>query len=225
MTSFDERDRHGEPIDRRAAIQRVTALLGGVALVGGDALLSSCAAPRSRALSSVDAGDAMFSAADIAFLDEIADTILPETDTPGAKAAETGAYMALTVRDVYSPENQQVFLAGMRQLEEECVREHGVGFMDATPAQRLALLERLDREQKAYMDARAAARRGEPSPVPGVTADSPPHYFRLMKELALVGYFTSEIGYTQAMRYVEPPGRYDPCVPYEPGERIWAPHA
>jgi len=77
--------------------------------------------------------------------------------------------------------------------------------------QRLALLERLDREQKAYMDARA---RGAPA-----------HYFRLMKELALLGYFTSEIGCTQAMRYEEAPGRFDPCVPYTPGETTWAGHA
>jgi hypothetical protein len=47
----------------------------------------------------------------------------------------------------------------------------------------------------------------------------------MMKELALLGYFTSEIGYTQAQRYVESPGRFDPCVPYTPGEKAWAPHA
>ena len=58
-----------------------------------------------------------------------------------------------------------------------------------------------------------------------VTADSPPHYFRMMKELALLGYFTSEIGCTQAQRYVESPGRFDPCVPYKPGEKSWAGHA
>ena len=58
-----------------------------------------------------------------------------------------------------------------------------------------------------------------------VTADVPTHYFRMMKELALLGYFTSEIGYTKAMRYVESPGRFDPCIPYTPGEPAWAPHA
>jgi hypothetical protein len=54
---------------------------------------------------------------------------------------------------------------------------------------------------------------------------APPHYFRMMKELALLGYFTSEIGYTKAMRYVETPGRFDPCAPYAKGEPAWAPHA
>jgi hypothetical protein len=47
----------------------------------------------------------------------------------------------------------------------------------------------------------------------------------MMKELALLGYFTSEIGMTQAQRYAETPGRYDPCVPYKPGDKAWAPHA
>jgi hypothetical protein len=87
--------------------------------------------------------------------------------------------------------------------------------MTALPAQRLDLLEQLDREQHAYM-MRLEQRRA---------VDPPAHYFRMMKELALIGYFTSEIGYTQAMRYVEVSGRFDPCVPYTPGEKSWAPHA
>jgi len=47
----------------------------------------------------------------------------------------------------------------------------------------------------------------------------------MMKELALLGYFTSKIGCTQALRYVEAPGRFDPCLPYTPGEPAWASHA
>jgi hypothetical protein len=46
-----------------------------------------------------------------------------------------------------------------------------------------------------------------------------------MKELTVLGYFTSEIGCTQAQRYRETPGRFDPCVPYTPGEAAWAGHA
>jgi hypothetical protein len=58
-----------------------------------------------------------------------------------------------------------------------------------------------------------------------ITAEPPAHYFRMMKELTLLGYFTSEIGYTKAQRYVESPGRFDPCVPYRVGEKSFAPHA
>ena len=97
-------------------------------------------------------------------------------------------------------------------------------FPQARPEQRLALLRRLDAEQQAETDARDAAltARAPAAPPPD---DVPVHYFRLMKELALLGYFTSEIGYRQAMRYVETPGRYDPCAQYKPGEKSWAAHA
>jgi hypothetical protein len=244
MSSYSEQDRlidvRGEGLlTRRDAIQRVTVLLGGIALVGGNGLLTGCGTVR-RAGHYTAAGE-RFSAEDVAYLDEIAETILPETDTPGAKAAAVGPFMALMVRDVYSVPDQQIFLNGMRQLNETCVHLHGAGFMDATPQQRLQLLEQLDREQKTYMDAREAARRrsrgeviaesaedarmGDPNLSPEITADAPAHYFRMMKELALLGYFTSEIGYHQAMRYVETPGRFDPCVPYSPGDKAWAPHA
>ena len=62
-------------------------------------------------------------------------------------------------------------------------------------------------------------------PAAPAAPDAPAHYFRMMKELALLGYFTSEIGYTQAMRYRETPGRYDPDVPHAPGDKSWAAHA
>ena len=60
---------------------------------------------------------------------------------------------------------------------------------------------------------------------PSAAPDEPAHYFRMMKELALLGYFTSEIGYTKVMRYRESPGRFDPCAPHAPGDKIWASHA
>ena len=52
--------------------------------------------------------------------------------------------------------------------------------------------------------------------------EDPAHYFRMMKELTILGYFTSEIGATQALRYVAVPGRYEGCVPYTKGEKAWA---
>ena len=191
-----------DTINRREAIRRVTVLLGGVALAGSSGLLTACERAQNRAATTREAG--AFTARDIAFLDEVADTILPETKTPGAKAAHVGAFMALMVTDSYSDRDQGIFRDGMKKLDD-------ASFMAATPQQRLARLEQLDREQKAYMDAKKD--------------DNPPHYFRLMKELTLLGYFTSEIGCTQAMRYRETPGRFDPCVPYTPGETQWAGHA
>jgi hypothetical protein len=104
--------------------------------------------------------------------------------------------------------------------------------MAATPAQRLAVLNALDHEQKRVMDARAPAPLRKEAAAPalahatGAASEAPPpHYFRMMKELALLGFFTSEVGCTQALRYIETPGRFDACIPYAPGEPAWASHA
>jgi len=192
-----------DSLTRRELIERVSALLGGAALIGQTALLSGCATDPSRAR----AGE-LFAEGDVSLLDEIAETILPATDTPGAKAAGVGRFIITMVTDAYTPAEQRVFLAGLRSIDRASAAEHGVRFVDATPAQRLALVEKLDREQyEAPRDAK------------------PPHYFRMMKELTLLGFFTSEIGCKQALRYIETPGRYDACAPYSPGDRAWAPHA
>jgi glucoside 3-dehydrogenase (cytochrome c) hitch-hiker subunit len=190
-------------IDRREAIRRVSAMLGGVVFVGSGDLLTAVEHAHARVAAARKQIGA-FTAQDIALLDEVADTILPDTKTPGAKAAKVGPFMAVMVTDTYDEQEQGIFRDGMRKLNE-------AGFMTKTPAERLTLLEQLDREAKAYMDARA---RGAPT-----------HYFRQIKELTLLGYFTSEIGCSQAMRYRETPGRFDPCVPYTPGETAWAGHA
>jgi hypothetical protein len=229
-------------INRREAIRRVGALLGGAAFVGGSGLLAAV-----EKASAAEPAPGKFSVQDVAYLDEIAETILPATKTPGAKAANTGAFMALMVTDCYSPAEQKVFLDGMRKLDEAMRKTHNVSFMAATPAQRLAVLTTLDHEQKRVMDAREAADRktkglspilkgdeteAKAENVPGTSvleaeplSPEPAHYFRMMKELALLGFFTSKIGCTQALRYVEAPGRFDPCLPYSPGEPAWAAHA
>jgi hypothetical protein len=200
----DMSDREPQGIDRREAIKRVTMLLGGVAL-GGSGLLAACERAQ-RGASTAAKGSAVgaFSAHEVALLDEVADTILPDTKTPGAKAANVGAFMALMVSDTYNDQDAAVFRNGLSSLDKE-------GFMSAAPAQRLARLEQLDREQLAYQEKKKR--------------EDSPHFFRQMKELTLLGYFTSEIGGAQAMRYRETPGRFDPCVPYTPGETAWTGHA
>jgi hypothetical protein len=223
-------------ITRREAILRMSVLLGGVALIGSGALISGCKAEKTGTVG------APFTADDIAYLDEIADTILPTTSTPGAKAAKTGAFMALMVTDTYHEDDDKTFREGMRKLDDLSKQKNGgASFMKATPAQRLALLQELDKEQHDYSEKQRAEGRKKSDAIissasqqnapeakinPATQMSDPPtKYFRMMKELALLGYFTSEVGATQALRYVESPGRYDPCVPYKAGDRDWASHA
>jgi hypothetical protein len=209
MTTNPEELQSG--IDRREAVKRVTMMLGGMALIGsGSGFLTACAKDRGAAAAS---GTGTFTPEDIAFLDEVADTILPDTaKSPGAKAAKTGAFMAIMVTDTYSPDDQVVFREGMKALDEASKKANGgKTFVASSAAERTALLTALDKEQFDFQKSRKP--------------DQKQHYFRMMKELTMSGYFTSEIGYTKAMRYVESPGRFDPCVDYKAGETIWASHA
>ena len=150
----------------------------------------------------------VFSPEDIAYLNEIAETIMPATDTPGAKAANVGQFMTVMVNDCYTEADQKIFHAGMKKLDDEADKTYKSGFMKLDATKRSELLTKLDKEQKTYAK--------------GKKKEDPNHYFTMLKQLTLLGYFTSEIGSKQARRYIETPGRYDACVPYTKGEKAWA---
>jgi hypothetical protein len=190
-------------MNRREALSSVALLLGGT-ILGAEAFLSGC----TNADRHIGDAGLNFSQDDVAFLDEVGETIIPATTTPGAKEAKIGEFMKTIVRDCYEPKDQQLFTDGMKKLEEASKKKSGKSFLDSTPEQRHDLLVDLDKEQKDYM----AKKKPE----------DPPHYFRAMKELTLWGYFTSEPGATKALRYIAVPGHYDGCVPYKKGDKAWA---
>lgn len=185
-------------MNRRDAIQNITLLLGG-SILGAEAFISGCKSGADKNVS--------FSEKDVAMLNEIAETILPATKTPGAKAAKVGELMTVMVNDCYEEKDQKLFHDGIGTLQDLSKKEYNDNFMDMKPDQRHALLVKLDNEQKAYTKSKKDT--------------DPPHYFRLMKELTLLGYFTSEVGCKEARRYVETPGKWDACIPYKKGDKAW----
>jgi hypothetical protein len=189
-------------MDRRQALTRVGLLLGGT-VVGASYFLEGCK-PEGKKISSVND----FTPDDIEYLDEIADTILPTTSSPGAKAAKVGAFMTVMVRDCYTDKEQKIFLDGMSKLNDASRKKFDKVYMELAPQQRTELLTDLDKEQKEYTSKK---KDGDDA-----------HYFRMMKELTLLGYFTSEIGMTKALRYVESPGKYDGNLDYKKGDKAWA---
>jgi len=189
-------------MNRRQAVSRVALILGGT-IAGGTLFLEGCKSSDQKPKTGL-----ALDQDDVAFLDEVADTILPTTSSPGAKAAKVGAFMAVMVRDCYEERDQKVFREGIGKLNDASKKKFDRVFLELAPEQRHDLLVDLDKEQNEY----GAAKKEK----------DPPHYFRLIKELTLLGYFTSEIGATQALRYVESPGRYDGCIPYKKGDKAWA---
>ena len=190
-------------MNRREALSSVALLLGGT-IIGAEAFLSGCNTGDSRLAASLN-----LTPNDISFLDEVGDTILPTTaSSPGAKAAKIGDFMKTIVNDCYEDKDQKIFLDGMQKLDAASKTKNGKSFLDADANQRHDLLVDLDKEQKDYTSKKKP--------------EDPAHYFRMMKELTLWGYFTSEIGAKQALRYVAIPGRYEGCIPYKKGDKAWA---
>ena len=185
-------------MNRREALSRVALIMGGTVL-GAEAFLSGC---------TTGAAKITFSKDDISFLNEVAETILPATQTPGAKEAKVGEFMTVIVNDCYESKDQTAFMEGIKKLNEACTKAVGKNFMQATAEQRHQFLVDLDKEAAAFQKTKKP--------------DETKHYFTMMKELTLWGFFSSEPGATKALRYVAVPGRYEGTVPYKKGDKAWA---
>ncbi|PUZ27306.1 gluconate 2-dehydrogenase subunit 3 family protein [Chitinophaga costaii] len=188
-------------MNRREAIRSVAILLGTAVSASTLAALNGCkTGPKNYALQAPETK---------ALLSEVAETIIPTTNTPGAKAAGVDAFIITMLNDCYKPEDQQRVLDGLKQIDEASNKQFSKNFIDLTPEQRTQLLTGIDKERVAYNQQPKKDGAG-------------PHYFQVIKELTLLGYFTSKPGATEALRYVAVPTRFDPCLPYKKGEKAWA---
>jgi hypothetical protein len=143
--------------------------------------------------------------AEAALLDTIGETILPTTpDSPGAGAVGIGRFIFMMAADCQPADAVAALRRGLAEIDAASRGNSGGAFAGLpAPAREAVLL--------AY-EKRAAAETARGSTNP----------FRLIKELTLFGYFTSEAGATQALRYEPVPGGYRGSVPLRPGDRSWA---
>ena len=238
----------GQDITRREAVARTALFLGGtlaassIAGVRGDAW-ARAAAPGWRA-GTLTAGQSELVAT-------IAEHIIPATDTPGARAAGVHRFIDVILSDYYKDDERKRFLDGLAQLEARAEKELGAPFMKSTAAKQLALLTAIDAEayppqrvlEKAEpMNAERARMRDslarQSSTGPTVSDPTRPSadggggeaarceaergwFFRRMKELTLLGYYTSEAGAMTELK-VNPMGIYRGDIPYRSIGHAWA---
>ncbi|MEN5038608.1 gluconate 2-dehydrogenase subunit 3 family protein [Stenotrophomonas sp. TWI1149] len=188
-------------MDRRELLKMIVAATGA-AMIGLPALgqaQAPAAGPKTP-----------FSDADVGTLDEIAETILPRTKTPGAKDAGAGAFMATFVTDCYTQKQQAAFRAGLVDIDKRA----GGRFVSLAPQERTGLLRALDVEARKHaVDVTETGTTEE--------GEAMPHYFTMIKQLAIFGFFTSKVGATEVLKYVAVPGRYDGDLAYVPGTPAW----
>lgn len=132
----------------------------------------------------------------------VAEHIIPETDTPGARAVGVHEFIDTMLAEYYGEGERLQFAAGLADLDRRSHAMHDVDFLAASADQQRVLLVALDSESHR--------------------APAGPSFFRMMKELTVLGYYTSEAGATQELRYEQTPGRFDGCIPFADVGRTWA---
>lgn len=135
----------------------------------------------------------------------LAEMIIPATDTPGAIEAGVPRFIEMMVADWYTDTERGIFLDGLTALDASCRTAYGTDFLGCSAEQRVAALSEAEKSAVAYVS---------PLP-PGFLAtmakliDERTPFFAKLKELTVVGYFSSELGATEFLEYNPMPMRYD----------------
>lgn len=187
-------------MNRREAIQQVAWLMGGAisapAVLG---VLSGCSPkPTTASWKPV-----FLSEEQGALVAEVAEIMIPRTDTPGAKDVGVPAFIDVMLKDVFTKEDQERFVSGLQAFDAAARESHGKVFMRLDPAQRLGLVQ-------SVHDAAAQEERALAGAAPS-TLRRP--FILMTKELSLLGFFTSQVGATQVLQYVAVPGAFHACIP------------
>jgi hypothetical protein len=141
----------------------------------------------------------------------MAELILPQTGTPGAKAVRVNEFIERIVAEWYSDEDRARFLAGLAGVDARTQSLFKKDFVDVSPEQQSEILRALGDEMAQATEALAKAPRGDR----GTDREPEDNFYFMFRKLTLTGYFTSEAGFTQQLREEIIPGRFDGCFPIE----------
>lgn len=176
-------------MNRRQAIKGVALLIGGTAAVSTFGVMTqSCSGGHGDA--------AVFDDTALELMDAVCDTLIPETDVPGAKAAGVGQFVVMMLEECHSAEERVDVTKGLAELNAAARKRYDDSFSKLALADREGLLKALEQDEAPY--------------------------FGLIKRLANQGYYTSEVGATKALAFDFIPGGYNGCLPLQEGQRAWA---
>ncbi len=254
-------------MDRREALQRAGLVLGyaiSAPVLAG--IMNGC-----KAVPELTYKPVFFTEDQARIVGEVAEIIIPKTDTPGAKDVGIPSFVDTLLKQCYKKEDQDRFLAGLQAFDEASRKTYGDSFMDLELAQQQELVKKIHDEAIAELKAfdqikrslignqyvapfslEIVAKYGAPETpmdtVPNTDKNKWVEYFPkgnftlemdkstsnivevshkrpfilLLKELTVVGFFTSEPGATQVLQYEAVPGAYHGCLPLAEVGKTWA---
>jgi gluconate 2-dehydrogenase gamma chain len=190
-------------MNRREAIERTALILGyaisAPAMVG---ILNGC-----KATPELSFKPSFLTEEQALLISEIAEIIIPKTDTAGAKEAGVPAFIDTMLKDVYAQEDKDKFIAGLNEFKENAKKSTGSDFLDLNSNDQVEFFK------SVHDPAVSGFKTGEIKERPFVLT---------VKELTCLGFFTSEPGATQVLQYEPVPGAYHGCVPLAEVGKTWA---
>lgn len=192
------------PIDnnRRYFLTRMTQCIGAVAAAS---IVTSMSV--STALAYVPRSDSANKAGELFNLDHmqmllsIGDLILPKTQTPSASELDCHGFVDHQLKHCYTKQQQEAAMQFLTDLESLSKQQYSVSFNKLDSSQQLTLLQKVER-------------------LDGLTQQQKDH-FKIIKGLIVFGYFTSEVGATQALNYQAVPGGFKGSIPADENTLSW----
>jgi gluconate 2-dehydrogenase gamma chain len=192
-------------MDRREALKRATWLMGGMlsapAIAG---ILNGCTAKPS-----IDWKPVFFTEDQGTLVSQVAEIIIPATDTPGAIDTGVPAFIDQLMKEVYTKEDSDRFVAGLAEFNEGAKKAYGEPFIELEPSQQEAYVKKVHEEAIGVENSDHGKEYKRP-------------FILVTKELTLLGFFTSEPGATKVLQYDAVPGEYKGCVPLSEIGKTWA---
>ena len=199
-------------MNRREVIRHTAMALGyaitGPSLIG---VLKGC-----KARPEIGYKPVFFNDEQAATIAELSEIIIPKTDTPGAKEAGVPGFIDSMLKEVYTKEDQDKFLQGLSEFEAEAQKEYRDSFASCSHENQIALF------RKHHDAAVAALGTGGPTGWWNTAGGADKPFVLKVKELTLLGFFTSEPGATQVLQYNQVPGPFKGCVPLSEVGKAWA---
>lgn len=183
-------------MNRRDAIKQTSLILGSaVSASVAMGVLNGC-----QPSYAIDWEPSFLSKDQAILVGEIAETILPQTETSGAKALHLDEFVDLMLKEVFTAKEQTAFTTGLAELAQKCETTSGKSFLDCTAEERLDFLQK----EEIALREKSAGASGKPT-------------LLQLKELTLVGFFTSEYVGKEVLNFQPVPGKFEGCAPYDGG--------
>jgi hypothetical protein len=189
-------------MNRRKAILRISLAGGAIAAaVGGYKWLSITKTPD---LALADQNRDLIAA--------LAETIIPATDSPGARDANVQDFIVKMIKDCTERKEQNRFISGLAEIQDFCRDRYGRLYQHC--------VEKEQEDALAYFE-----KKGQP--LKGIAGKVEYRYmgrsfFAILKDYTVEGYCTSQPGATKGLAYLYIPGSFRGCIPLLPEQKAWA---